>query len=368
MKQSTTILKPKATTVYFKGLNGLRAISAMAVLGSHINMSLQQFGLPGLPTLDLAGFGVTIFFSLSGFLITYLLLEEKQVTGTVAIPKFYARRILRIWPLYFLYLFMAVSVAQLLTNFVISHDLLYYLFFVSNIPFVFGGLLPYLAHYWSLAVEEQFYIFWPWLIKYTKNMMVCLVAFVIGFLLLKVFCNVVYGGNSLIYTVFYVTRFDCMAIGAIGAWILYFKKQHLLNLLNNPVTEIAAWLILCVVALNSFHILSIIDHEIIAGVTVVLILNQCYNKNPLLSLENKFLNFVGSISFGIYVYHPLLITLLAFLPWALLPEAYYVKIGIVYAAIVSATVGISYLSYKYFEKPVLIFKEKFAIISSTNKV
>ncbi|MDO1448854.1 hypothetical protein Q0590_21430 [Rhodocytophaga aerolata] len=56
MRQPATLLKPQATTIYFKGLNGLRAISALAVLGLHINMSLQQFGLPGLSTLDLAGF------------------------------------------------------------------------------------------------------------------------------------------------------------------------------------------------------------------------------------------------------------------------------------------------------------------------
>ena len=107
-----------SNAVYLPGLNGLRAIAALAVVVSHITLSLDQFGLNsnvfgtdinGSPKgLDLAGDGVTIFFALSGFLITFLFLKEKE-NGSISIKKFYVRRILRIWPLYYLFFFIPIN-------------------------------------------------------------------------------------------------------------------------------------------------------------------------------------------------------------------------------------------------------------------
>ena len=104
-------------SVYLPGLNGLRAIAALAVVVSHTTLALNQFGLDsnifgtgqdGKPKgLDLAGDGVSLFFTLSGFLITFLLLKEKE-TGSLKVRNFYIRRILRIWPLYYLYLFASI--------------------------------------------------------------------------------------------------------------------------------------------------------------------------------------------------------------------------------------------------------------------
>src|SRR5689334_11784431 len=103
--------------LHFSGLNGLRAIAALSVLFGHTTMGLSSFGLnpfifgqysDGTPTTTLlAPFAVSIFFALSGFLITYLLLEEKRTTE-INIKNFYTRRILRIWPLYYLYLIISI--------------------------------------------------------------------------------------------------------------------------------------------------------------------------------------------------------------------------------------------------------------------
>ncbi|MAZ37152.1 MAG: hypothetical protein CL842_06855 [Crocinitomicaceae bacterium] len=96
--------------IYLPGLNGIRAIAAIAVVVSHITLSLDDIGLDsnifgtydsGKPrALDLAGYGVSMFFALSGFLITYLLWLEKE-KQPIQIRKFYLRRMLRIWPLYY---------------------------------------------------------------------------------------------------------------------------------------------------------------------------------------------------------------------------------------------------------------------------
>src|SRR5688572_17546909 len=98
----------ESNRIHLPGLNGIRAIAALAVIFSHIGLSLHQFGLKSLPDIDLAGYGVTIFFALSGFLITYHLLIEKQRFERVNIRQFYIRRILRIWPLYYLYIALVI--------------------------------------------------------------------------------------------------------------------------------------------------------------------------------------------------------------------------------------------------------------------
>src|SRR5262245_59932952 len=92
--------------VYFPNLNGLRFIAALAVIIHHIEQQKADFCLPnsfGAAPIQLFGeLGVVLFFVLSGFLLTYLLLEEEKTTATIGIRNFYIRRILRIWPLYFL--------------------------------------------------------------------------------------------------------------------------------------------------------------------------------------------------------------------------------------------------------------------------
>src|SRR6478735_4462608 len=94
--------------IHLKGLNGIRAIAALAVVFSHLGLSQLDFGIPTKNSIDLAGYGVSIFFSLSGFLITYLLLIEKERFGDIQIRQFYVRRILRIWPLYYFYLLITL--------------------------------------------------------------------------------------------------------------------------------------------------------------------------------------------------------------------------------------------------------------------
>lgn len=106
-------------TIHLRGLNGLIAIASIAVLISHVSISLKEFGLNksifginsngSFKIYLLGSHGVSIFFALSGFLITYLLLLEKEKTKNISIKDFYLRRILRIWPLYFAYLILAIT-------------------------------------------------------------------------------------------------------------------------------------------------------------------------------------------------------------------------------------------------------------------
>src|SRR4051812_19584104 len=99
--------RQESAGVYFPGLYGLRFFAAMMVIVSHIELFKGYHGFANgyasnLAIYELGRMGVTLFFVLSGFLISYLLLVEKETTGTISIGRFYIRRILRIWPLYYL--------------------------------------------------------------------------------------------------------------------------------------------------------------------------------------------------------------------------------------------------------------------------
>lgn len=327
---------------------------------------MQQFGSRGL---DLAGFGVTVFFALSGFLITLLLIKEKEATASVSIRKFYIRRILRIWPLYFLYMVVALLVEYFLFGKGYSYgQIMYYVLFVPNIPFVIGGVVDLLAHYWSLGVEEQFYVFWPLLIKMFINRFLSFsIVFIVLFLFVKLILNLYYGGYSVPYTLLYVSRFDCMAIGGVGAY-LYHHHSRIAGYFNTKLAQAFAWGIMGLIFINKFHFFSIIDHELVAFVTVILIMNQVSNQITLIKLENRLMNYLGKISFGIYVYHTLIIALVTYLfqKWDF--SLYGLTATMAYVFLIAtATLGTAHFSYYYLEAPFLRKKKRYAVVESRNR-
>ncbi|MCD6067385.1 MAG: acyltransferase [Bacteroidetes bacterium] len=360
-------------SVYFPGLNGLRAIAALAVLFSHSTLGLQFFGLDlyifgkyedGSPKATLlAGFGVSMFFAISGFLITLLLLKEKD-WQQISIKKFYIRRILRIWPLYFLYLGIVLLTLSLNQISFEKTSFIYYLLLSANIPFVFGGALEFAGHYWSLGVEEQFYLFWPHIIKSTKNILKICILLGTALIVFKLIIYVLskkHPALELIYTFIHVTRFQCMIIGGIGG-ILYFRKHKLIGLLNLRIVQLAAWIIIVLAAVNRFHLISVLDSEFISLVTLCIITGQIEQKNRLINLESKIFDFLGKISFGIYVLHPLVIFYLSRLVhFTTRSVANYI---LIYALITVTTIGLAYLSYRFFEGPILRFKKKYAVVKS----
>ncbi len=354
--------------LHFKGLNGLRAIAALAVVFSHTTLALKEFGLnsffwginpDGTPrTTLLAGFGVSIFFALSGFLITYLLLVEKE-KKTIDIKKFYIRRILRIFPLYYLYL---VLVILLLYVYTISYNkllLLAYLLPFANIPSILSTSIPLLGHYWSLAVEEQFYLFWPWLLRYKNQLFKWALGLTMVLLVIKLGLRfwAIQTGVELPYLIAHVCRFQCMLIGALGAFIYLGQHAFTLKILKSWPAQVVAWLCMVLALINRFHVVSVLDNELFSLVTLVLIIGQIENGPKIISLENKVMNFIGQISYGVYLYHPLIIFLLA--QYLHFDEPTTGRVLLVYTAIFLLTIVIATLSYFGFERHFLKWKEKF---------
>lgn len=363
----------RTKTFYLPGLNGLRAIAALAVVVSHVTLSLASFGLnPALLGTDsegkpkgllLAGFGVSIFFALSGFLITYLLLLEKDHTE-ISLAKFYIRRILRIWPLYYLYLLVVLGVLWITGTTPATSTLPFYLFFLPNVPFILGNPMPYLAHYWSIGVEEQFYLFWPILVKKIQDRLLTYSIAVAGILItLKLLLHVALPG-SIAETAIHVTRFQCMLVGAIGAILHKERRLSVLRLLDNKLTQAVAWCVMFLIAINRFHVASVLDNEFVSLVAVALIIGQINRRHALFSLENEFFDFLGKISYGIYVMHPLVILLCATcLGQTGLPTP--TRYALAYGTVLAITIGLAYLSYRYVETPFLKLKSRVTVVHSS---
>ncbi len=350
--------------LHLKGLNGIRAIAALTVVVSHVITKISGFGMPVIKDYwDFSAYGVTMFFALSGFLITYLLLLEKAAYNTVNIKNFYVRRVLRIWPLYYLYLFIALLFAYFYFRNSLSTASWLYVFLMANVVNAIHASTPLLAHFWSLGVEEQFYLFWPWLIKNTHPLKT-VVIFTIAFLLVK-FALRMAAPHGTLYELIYATRFDCMSLGAMGAIVYYSNAVWFRKIVFHPVVQGISWIILATSVKLFKQLPDIITHELIACITVVIIINAAFNNKCLVSLENRIFDFLGKISFGIYVYHILVIFLLQLvMPGLLTGLNAVLQMVIIFMAVITVTIITAYWSYRYFESPFLKLKYKFSKVAS----
>jgi len=155
-----------------------------------------------------------------------------------------------------------------------------------------------------------------------------------------------------------------MMIGALGA-ILYKRRHRIfLAITDNVISQLICWLILLMVAANQYHMASVKDNEIISVVALVIIIGQVNTKNRIINLEKNVFDFLGKISYGIYVIHPLLIFFAAkFLGKLQLPTS--VKYPLVYLFITGATILLAWISYEFYEKKFLSIKKRFEVIKSS---
>jgi len=192
---------------YSPQLDGLRAVAVLMVFVHH------AFGAP------LMWAGVDLFFILSGYLITDILLRDSERTGfRKMLGRFYLRRAVRILPAYVL----ALALLYPLVHVELRKDWYYYAFFLQNVPFAFR-LIPWsaLMPLWSLAVEQHFYLVWPVLVYFLPRRWLTpvLVAIVVGSPLLRWVCTPLFAYPEAIYTLT-PFRLDDMAFGALAAvWL-----------------------------------------------------------------------------------------------------------------------------------------------------
>ncbi|WP_291861832.1 acyltransferase [Marinilabilia sp.] len=376
-------------TIYFPNLNGLRFIAALLVIIHHIEQFKAIFNLPSYWAGDefiskfifiVGGQGVILFFVLSGFLITYLLLAEEEKIKTIKIKKFYLRRILRIWPLYLLivlfslFVFPHIDLLNIpdypieVVQSNIELKLLLYLFFFANLVLAFFGIIPYASQTWSIGTEEQFYLLWPVVIRYIKkNRLILMIGIVVLYNFIRFFL-----ASSLSHSIPFHTilrefwagfKIDSMAIGGFFSVLLFSNPlPFLLNLVRKRfVFNIAILFVFISYIFGIYY--PYFNNILYSGCYAVIILNFATNPNIKISLENNLFNSLGKISYGLYMLHPIAIVLT--IKFA---KSYELLTNwFLYPASILLTVILANISYYRYEKFFLKFKSKFAIIKSGNK-
>ncbi len=364
---------PTHNKSWFPGLNALRFFAASLVILMHSWSNQVGQGLPHLPEWPIffkGLYAVSFFFVLSGFLITYLLLKEKEKTNTISIKHFYLRRVFRIWPLYFLILiaglFFYWTIAPKVGMAVPIHyskttAILLYVFFLANLMnslFEVGGIVHVT---WSIAVEEQFYLFWAPLVKrYGSKLPAIIFTFSLAFLLLSILNNYNVFGLSEGWQLFLRTlQFHYMGIGAGFAWLLYHHKERLLS---HPVFSSKAWQIILTVAILAFLFLYKKNQngEAMLALPVGLlfgwlIINISSNPKRIFRLDNKVLHYLGNVSYGVYMYHVPVVYAAAILFSKISPLQASFPLYLIsyYGFVFGATIVVAGLSYRFLEQPIL---------------
>jgi peptidoglycan/LPS O-acetylase OafA/YrhL len=377
------MLSRMKSKIYFQNLNGLRFIAAVMVLFPHIEQLKERFGLPAYniyPHPDLGKLGVILFFVLSGFLITYLLMRERQETKSISLRQFYVRRALRIYPLYYLIICLTLFLLPLFDFYFVpgwSEDLrtnfglkiFLYLFFFPNLAEILFPPIPLAGQIWSVGVEEQFYFVWAILAKKVSNILVMLTGVIIFYLsilsLLLIIKTNILTSNAVINIMlafWQLFRIDCMAFGGLAAYLLFYNKQQILSLLFNKYIQIFLYSTVLLMIGIGFEI-PIFTYEVFAVFFAAIILNLAGNKDSILGMENKFLDYGGKISYGIYMFHFITIV-------TAIKLSFYVPFQgmFVYAASFLLTILTATLSYEFFEKKFIKAKIKYSPIISGDNV
>lgn len=365
--------------IYFPNLNGLRFIAALLVIIHHVEQFRNLLGQESYWDTSYAvrmigPLGVCLFFVLSGFLITYLLLEEQQSTGTISIKDFYIRRILRIWGLYYLIIVLSLFILPNIAffnvpgltelvreNFFIKATL--FVLFLPNLAHGLFQMVPYGAQTWSIGVEEQFYLIQPLIVKKFKNLPVILFVIIFVYFTIKwsfLKADVLYPNPYLmVISGFWQSlNFDVLAIGGLAAVIL-FKKHKILKLIFNRFVQVFILLLTIFLIWNGVFMRAV-HFEFYATLFAIIILNLAANPKNILNLENPVLNYLGKISYGLYMYHVLVIV-------TIIKVFLMLEVSspiLMYILSLALTIPISAISYHFFENKLIKQKSRFSKILS----
>ena len=333
----------------FGSLDGLRCLAIVPVIWHHSTPR----PLPGIWGKGPAG--VDLFFCLSGFLITTLLLREKARTGRIALGNFYVRRALRILPLYYAVLlsyalFAYCSSPALPQRAHFFRTLPLYATFTANWFGEFGVSHAILFSFaWSLCIEEQFYAFWPWIVRWlsARGALLAMCA-----LLLLDYCV----GRSTLsgYLARIVTSFAApIGLGALLAIALAERPSFdvLYRVLGHPWAAPLA--LLGVFALLLWPVAPLLVFQAALAVLVAAcVIRERHGLAWL--LEARALSYVGAVSYGLYLLNSTAIGIVrrAF-------PAHASASGFVFFASLPLALGLAALSHRYFEAPCLRLRERF---------
>ena len=377
-------------SAYYVALDGLRAIAVIMVF-------FQHYGAGHTFIFGWGWTGVDIFFVLSGFLITGILYDSQNKVHRYR--DFYVRRTLRIFPLYYFIwavIFLMAPFAHWQWNVrwglwpvYLGNYARFFFLHQPGDPYRFDKLTfgapvntwfgypfhLYIGHFWSLCVEEQFYLIWPFVVYQVRKreslIKICLAVIVLS-PIARAVLSMTASPHLLRMELFYrslPTRLDALLIGGLIGLMLRGPEEGMVRRLRRPVLFLAAavFLALYFVSTKSLGLpfegsasywIGILGFTVIDVFAAALIL-ECIHPGSLLEtcLSWKPLRALGLISYGFYVYHDLLHDFYSDLAHRISPEhAYPLTLLIAFMA----TLLIATLSYRLLEKPLLKLKDRFA--------
>jgi peptidoglycan/LPS O-acetylase OafA/YrhL len=295
-------------TSYLKQLDGLRFIAVSMVLIEH--WTGETLGFP------ISYLGVCMFFVLSGFLITRILLQAKQKDATLqrshgfSLKQFFIRRTVRIFPIYYLTIF----VLFVLNVPPVREKLVWCLTYSTNIYNALNETwLGSIDHLWSLAVEEQFYLFFPFLVLFTPTRH--LSKILLGFIVFSVGLRLFFFQNGTSWITPYVlmpTCLDAFGMGGLLAYFFFNKNEQFKAFVTNKIWLLVSLVLYVAVVIWGKQFADI--HNVVTVVflrffesflSLFLVANASYGFGGITKniLENKTAVYLGRISYGIYIYH-----------------------------------------------------------------
>ena len=369
---------------YFRNLDGFRGIAAAFVIIGHCQSWIYEHTPTRLHVYvpwgyKLAAFGVDFFFVLSGFLISFVLFSELEKKNTINIRRFYSRRILRLWPLYFFYgvisLVFGTFIAHLLgyavepqTPKTLIENLLYLCTFTINFQTLNHTANEYssffIAHYWSLSIEEQFYLIFAPLVFLCRTRIQLLLGtlIIIGFFLTAWHFNFYDKYTSFTYF-FTGNYFFHFGLGALLSYWYVKKKlqpQNELSIFENYILQFCFLMPVWIFIFGRYYQFQPDHDRIVHGLIAAGLILVGISRFSILPFELAPLKHIGKISFGIYVFHLISMHIASHLLQPLfisIDNFYFILLFPILTFILS--VGFASLSYRFLETPFLKRKELF---------
>lgn len=372
--------------IFFPNLDGLRFVAFFLVFINHAvnnlgykskNPSVELFRYKYLLNGDL---GVGFFFVLSGFLITYLLLKEKEQFSKVSIKNFYIRRVLRILPLYYLIIIVSLYVVPWivqgesipLRTTTDKLDAWYYYSFLGNFDFFYNGISNVIIGVlWSVSVEEQFYLIAPFLIAFvpTKH----LLKVIIGLILIAISYRLFLSGGKNVLIKFHTL--SCMGDLLMGALLAVLcANEKVIERIQQWPRKLIVLVYVVGISLFLFRFkISMVEPGQLVFKSFMpflfslffafIIAEQNFATRSFYKIgKSKWLSFLGRYTYGMYCYHMIMFAVAMSLASklgidVLHPNKYYL-IGMTLVIFVLTTL-VSIVSYHIFEKKFLNLKSKF---------
>lgn len=341
-------------------LDGLRAFAVLGVMAFHFMPEARS-------TSPLAFLGVRLFFVLSGFLITSILLRGRTLVESngqstwFTMRRFYVRRFLRIFPLFYFVLFVT-AVIHLPP---VRETFWWHASYLSNVYFAINGWTGSVSHFWSLAVEEQFYLVWPWLILFLpRRRLVPVIGLIIVLAPLFRLVATLAGLNSIAVM---VLPFSCLDTLGLGGLLAVSREPAFCGRLNaNQLRKLGQWVglpllgvMLTLHFLDAGLLLRTALFDLAVALSSVWLISGAIKRfqDPVRRvLESSAVVYLGTISYGLYIYHNFV---LALVPYWLERFGLTIPRPLRFWLLTTVTIAAAALSWHLLEKPINNLKVHF---------